>query len=59
MLGTCKNTRKPQKYSLSLCALIIAPLPFYISGDFVVQFELEEYPSADVCLVILPGAANS
>jgi hypothetical protein len=44
---------------LSLCALIIDPLPFYISGDFMVQFELEEYPSADVCLVIFLGAADS
>jgi hypothetical protein len=33
--------------------------PFFISGDFPVQFEVEEYPCFNVCLVILLGAASS
>jgi len=34
-------------------------MSFVISGDFSVQFEVEEYPSSNVYLVMFLGAASS
>jgi hypothetical protein len=31
---------------------------FLIPGDFLVQFEVEEYPSSHDCMVVFLGAAN-
>jgi len=44
--------------SLSSCDLI-TDMSFVISGDFSVQFEVEEYPSSNVYLVMFLGAASS
>lgn len=56
---TMQKKQEETKDSLSSCGLI-TELPFcIISGDFSVQFEVEEYPSSNVCLVIFLGAASS
>jgi hypothetical protein len=58
MMEHARIQEYPKRTACHLCALIIDSLPFYISGDFVVQLELEEYPSANDGLVIFLGAAN-